>query len=391
MQASQIASGRASRAALKASGNKAPACRVVAAVEVRPAAKKRAHAQAAARRGDGHGAADTAAAASQQPLQASRPAARRDPGRCPAPCTAHCVCCLRSPMLIAAPHGKELWRDGDYGNATCFVGRRLHRRECHVTALALSLSGCLEPPAGFAVWDCNRAKSADEATQNADPGYLQPSEHSGDEWHAAVHSLRNAWAGSGETMFVVDLHGKLDRCDPSGGILIDAGIEPVRIWMGAEAHSAVKDSIRRHLGTWAARSHLPRKTGVHFPGPGEPRNGAWQTMRPADSPDAAPRGIAEQACKLGIPAVLLEVPSAVRRALRRSPKLQTTFARALSCVHADMRSLGIGAVSSAAASPCYPDVVCGGAVRMTRDAAADSSRIAEQDVHVSPFDAEQAF
>ncbi|KAJ9446734.1 hypothetical protein DIPPA_04142 [Diplonema papillatum] len=47
---------------------------------------------------------------------------------------------LAGPLLLTAPHGKEVWREGTWSQVPGITGRRLHRREEHTTELVLKLA-----------------------------------------------------------------------------------------------------------------------------------------------------------------------------------------------------------------------------------------------------------
>ena len=127
---------------------------------------------------------------------------------------------LEGPILLTAPHGKEVWREGTWAWVSGITGRRLHRRELYTTELILRMfdSTALRGQASLIAWNTRGLK---DAREGLDPNYLHACESRVSEWHQALHVFARKFNSDPSGCVHFDVHGKKDRSGPC----IDVGLE----------------------------------------------------------------------------------------------------------------------------------------------------------------------
>eukprot|EP00659_Diplonema_papillatum_P010601 gene10601-16311_t len=135
------------------------------------------------------------------------------------PTTPYCLS-LDGPVLLTAPHGKEVWRDGNWAWVSGISGRRLHRRELFTSELVLrlSVSPFLRGQCSFVVWNM---RALQDPREGLDPNYLHCGELPLSPWHSALHLFQDKFRGDPSGCVHFDVHGKKDRSGPH----IDVGVE----------------------------------------------------------------------------------------------------------------------------------------------------------------------
>lgn len=246
------------------------------------------------------------------------------------------VCSLSAPVLFTAPHGLKLKRGiGPRQSA------RNHARERYTTELVLKLAACfgkrragVSSPqsnaspsvASLMVWNYKTAPIDDPT--HADPNFLDRRSLCHSPWHSCLHAWKSLHGfGSSEAcprLFHVDIHGKNDR---KADMDIDVGLQALEE-EGCLTEEAVQ-TLRTVLVTELRRAFKGRiavSSKVKKPFPitieADPiLNGYWGR--------GTVMTISHQAALLGITAVQLEIPLAIRRLLMKDEALFDAFASAI--------------------------------------------------------------
>ena len=245
-----------------------------------------------------------------------------------APAVGPCCFCLEGPLLLSAPHGKEVWREGNWAWVTGISGKRLHRRELYTTELVVRLvdSPPLKSNSSFIVWNARVMK---DSREGLDPNYLHSKEMKSSQWHSALHEFRNKFRGDPTGCIHFDIHGKKDRSGPT----IDIGLEVLFYlnyilnygWrenktkqkqalrhFAPSLYNKVRAVVNERLS--AVLQAVPsvkggKRFGLTFPGPSERDNGFWQ--RTADGtlqrPPQSPSTLVSQSAGMGVLGVQIEV------------------------------------------------------------------------------------
>ena len=221
--------------------------------------------------------------------------------------------------MITAPHGLELFRGGAFGEKV-----RVHYRERWVSELCLKLSqavakklGGLMSSTSFMVWNCATAVKQDVA--NLDPNYLIEPDFAASPWHSTLKAWKAAFAETNIPLLHIDLHGKLDRKE---NLNIDVGVGAMEeLWRDKPIVAKLKKAINKEL-TKALEGR---------------RQYGYKQLRMGVEKDPSLRGynnrgfhtMAHQSVLLGVPAVQLELPRTVRKALLVENVLFDKFADAI--------------------------------------------------------------
>lgn len=312
------------------------------------------------------------------------------------------VCSLGGPILFSAPHGLRVWRGGKIVNEKY----RMHKREKWSTEIALKLAAAVAtrlqagnssdssraaraghggPAVGggtsFIVWNMKTAVKADKT--NLDPNYLIPAQFESSPWHRALRRWRRAMVARGAAPVLVDVHGKKDR---SSNLDLDVGMDPMEeLWEDKGQFLALKKAIVARFRAALKGTAVVR--GMTFGVEAEPYLGGYW----GDDTHT----FSHQAVVCGVPALQLEIPKSMRRALMSDDSLVDRFAAAICDAYATVVApqrlglegegdeddvVGVGAPGGAAASGAGADApVSSGATA----AAADAHSIGEV-LSVSP-------
>ena len=244
------------------------------------------------------------------------------------------VCSLSAPVLFTAPHGLKLKRGTGPRQSA-----RNHARERYTTELVLKLAARFgkrrvsSPPsnaspsiASLMVWNYKTAPIDDP--KHADPNFLDRRSLCHSPWHACLHAWKSLHGfGSSEAcprLFHVDIHGKNDR---KADMDIDVGLQALEE-EGCLTKEAVR-TLRTNLVTelriaFKGRIAVSSKVKKPFPITIEADpilNGYWGR--------GTVMTISHQAALLGITAVQLEIPLAIRRLLMKDDALFEAFASAI--------------------------------------------------------------
>eukprot|EP00759_Apiculatamorpha_spiralis_P014359 PhF_6_TR21034/c0_g1_i1/m.30259 len=245
-----------------------------------------------------------------------------------------CAIFLGGPVLLTAPHAKEVWRDGDHSAVKGICGHRLHKRELYTSEVILLLSQSFFrcPPrigASYIVWNVRAMRcNGEEVASQPDPNYLFETEFERSAWHTALCAFRLRWGGL--PLLHIDIHGKKDRKE---NLHIDIGLSALKMY-NEECYRKVKDMLGTQLGA-VLRSMPPSKSGkcygVYFPEDGERGCGFWG--HGASSTTPTPHTMAHQANLLGIIGIQIEIPRTLRTLLVHSPALLDQWCTVLQDVY----------------------------------------------------------
>eukprot|EP01062_Namystynia_karyoxenos_P052880 TRINITY_DN4257_c1_g1_i2.p2 TRINITY_DN4257_c1_g1~~TRINITY_DN4257_c1_g1_i2.p2 ORF type:complete len:506 (+),score=157.20 TRINITY_DN4257_c1_g1_i2:63-1520(+) len=272
-----------------------------------------------------------------RPSREEEPACLYDPAE---PQVVH----IEGPVMLTAPHGLEVWRGGQLGER-----RRVHLRERWVTELVLKLSQAVGShlsgvmlSTSFVVWNAATARKQDEA--NLDPNYLTAEDLSRSPWNRALREWREAFAGTGIPLLHVDLHGKLDRKD---NLEMDVGTGALEAaWPDQQFTQTVKSAFCSALeGAFEGR----RRYGF--------KQLPFAVQRDPELKGHNSRGfhtMSHQSVLLGVPAVQLELPRTMRRALLVEHVLFDKFAAAIAAAYRTIFGAAAASLSPARAPSHYP-------------------------------------
>ena len=227
---------------------------------------------------------------------------------------------IEGPIMLTAPHGLELFRGGDLGER-----KRVHWKERWVTEIALRLSQILAShmewlmgSCSFMVWNSITAQRQDQ--NNLDPNYLTASDLEKSDWHQTLIKWKDTFAGTGIPLLHIDIHGKVDRKD---NLAIDVGCGAMEeLWKDRKKEvtllkKTICDEIQKSLEGRRTYGYKQLKMVVER----DPELRGWNN-----------RGfhtMAHQSVLLGVPAIQLELPKTVRRALLVEQVFFDKFAKAI--------------------------------------------------------------
>eukprot|EP01063_Lacrimia_lanifica_P040899 TRINITY_DN9423_c0_g1_i1.p1 TRINITY_DN9423_c0_g1~~TRINITY_DN9423_c0_g1_i1.p1 ORF type:complete len:439 (+),score=153.72 TRINITY_DN9423_c0_g1_i1:113-1429(+) len=231
---------------------------------------------------------------------------------------------FEGPIMFTAPHGLELFRGGAFGERT-----RVHYRERWVSEIVLKLSQAvarklhlLMGSTSYLIWNCATAKKQDAS--NLDPNYLIEADFPNSPWHQALVKWKALFADTGIPLLHVDLHGKLDRKD---NLDIDVGTGAMEeLWGPARdvaraLKTVTSEELEKALENRRSYGYKQLKMGVE-------RNPQLRGYN-----DRGFHTMAHQSVLLGIPAVQLELPKTVRKALMIEHSFLDRFADALAATY----------------------------------------------------------
>ena len=249
---------------------------------------------------------------------------------------------IEGPVMLTAPHGLELFRGGSLGERT-----RVHYRERWVSEIVLKLSQSIAKKLGsvmgstsFVVWNCATARKQDPA--NLDPNYLPLEDLERSPWHRALKRWRDTFAGTGVPLLHIDVHGKMDRKED---LNIDVGTGAMQeLWgdrdITHKLKKAAADQLEKALEGRRLYGYKQLRMGVER----EPVLRGYNT-----------RGfhtMAHQSVLLGIPALQLELPKTVRKALLVENLFFERFTDAI--VGTYLKAFGKVVIGAADIPPHYP-------------------------------------
>lgn len=138
----------------------------------------------------------------------------------------------RCPILVTAPHGVHLLRDGF----------EPHLPENNTTEIAKNLAKAFSGT--YLVWSPEELKRVQSLValadacdvprhqvldpRNRDPNYLRTAELRGNPWHQLVLGLSDAWQLSGSSMLHIDVHGCKTPAPREGGSHLTIGFGAMR-------------------------------------------------------------------------------------------------------------------------------------------------------------------
>eukprot|EP01060_Flectonema_neradi_P008120 TRINITY_DN1579_c0_g1_i1.p1 TRINITY_DN1579_c0_g1~~TRINITY_DN1579_c0_g1_i1.p1 ORF type:complete len:406 (+),score=63.90 TRINITY_DN1579_c0_g1_i1:40-1218(+) len=227
---------------------------------------------------------------------------------------------IEGPIMLTAPHGLELFRGGALGER-----KRVHWKERWVSEIVLKMSqglglhmDWLMGSSSFMVWNSITARKQDPS--NLDPNYLIADDFDKSDWHQTLIKWKKSFEGTGIPLLHIDVHGKVDRKD---NLAIDVGCGAMEeLWTDRKKETSllkktICDELQKSLEGRRTYGYKQLKMVVER----EPELRGWNN-----------RGfhtMAHQSVLLGIPAIQLELPKTVRRALLVEQVLLDKFTKAI--------------------------------------------------------------
>eukprot|EP01064_Diplonema_japonicum_P039013 TRINITY_DN966_c3_g1_i1.p1 TRINITY_DN966_c3_g1~~TRINITY_DN966_c3_g1_i1.p1 ORF type:complete len:399 (+),score=56.48 TRINITY_DN966_c3_g1_i1:69-1199(+) len=231
---------------------------------------------------------------------------------------------IEGPVMFTAPHGLELYRGGEFGER-----RRVHLKERWVTELVLKLSIAVGDrlskhmgTSSFIIWNPDTAVSQDP--MNLDPNYLTASDFKKSPWHKALLKWKDAFQRTNLPILHIDIHGKMDRKD---NLDMDLGAGAMEAVWGRD-HEVTKKV--KQIATEEFRSVF---LGRRCYGYKRLRMGVESEPQLKGHNNRGFHTTTHQSALLGIPALQLELPRTLRRALCIETHLFGKFVAAIANIY----------------------------------------------------------
>lgn len=242
-----------------------------------------------------------------------------------------CIEFFQGPILFTSPHGIGVYRKSEYDDKQLVQ----HSREYHTQDICVKLARAMKPYLGFfgsfVIWNLQTAISMDPS--NLDPNFLLPEQFELSPWHQGLKKFKQHFHAHNIPMLHLDIHGKKDRF---ADLHLDIGSKPLAVKWNHK-HVQVQQLVQAFQTHFSAlfvqqnakmNNHGSKSFGVEI-------NPALHGYRGEDTYTT----LSHQSVLLGIPAVQLEIPLTMRKALVTSDTFLDQFANSVAQVYRESISI----------------------------------------------------